>query len=72
MPLVVTYHPRFHDLCKIIRKYCIYLYAEKQVKQVPDTCARVSFLIKLHAPAPGLVASSESSPFRHRPNRTQK
>ena len=34
VPLVVTYHPRFHDLGKIISKKFIYLYAERQVKQV--------------------------------------
>ena len=33
VPLVVTYHPRFHDLSSIIRKNFIYLYAEEQVKQ---------------------------------------
>ena len=32
--LVVTYHPRFHNLNNIIRKLFIYLYAEKQVKKV--------------------------------------
>ena len=32
VPLVFTYHPRFHG--KIIRKTFIYLYAEQQVKQV--------------------------------------
>ena len=34
VPLVLTYHPRFHDLGKIIKKNFIYLYAEQQVKQV--------------------------------------
>ena len=34
MPLVVTYHPRFHNLGKIITKNFIYLYAEEQLKQV--------------------------------------
>ena len=34
VPLVVTYHPRFHCLGLIIRKSFIYLYGEQQVKQV--------------------------------------
>ena len=43
VPLVVTYHPRFHDLGKIIRKNFIYLYAEQQVKQVFTPAPFVSF-----------------------------
>ena len=31
VPLVVTYHPRFHNLSNIIRKLFIHLYAEEQV-----------------------------------------
>ena len=34
VPLVVAYHPRFHNLGRIIRKNFIYLYTEEQVKQV--------------------------------------
>ena len=34
MPLVVTYHPRFHDLGKVTRKYFIYLYIGEQVKLI--------------------------------------
>ena len=41
--LVVTYHPRFQDLGKIIRKNVIYLYAEQQVKQVFTPAQFVSF-----------------------------
>ena len=40
VPLVVTYHPRFHDLGKIIRKKFIY---EQQVKQVFTPAPFVSF-----------------------------
>ena len=43
MPLVVTYHPRFHVLGKIIRKKIIYLYTEQQVKQVFTSAPFVSF-----------------------------
>ena len=43
VPLVVTYHRRFHDLGKIIRKNFIYLYAEQQVKQVFTPAPCVSF-----------------------------
>ena len=38
-PLVVTYHPWFHDLGRINRKNFIYLCAEEQVKQVLYTSA---------------------------------
>ena len=34
VPLVVTYHPRFHDVSAIIRKYFTYLYAEVKFKRV--------------------------------------
>ena len=43
VPLMVTYHPRFHDLGKIIRKNFIYLYVEQQVKQVFTQALFVSF-----------------------------
>ena len=43
VPLVVTYHPRFHDLGSIIRKNFIYLYAEEQVKQVFTPARFLSF-----------------------------
>ena len=52
VPLVVTYHPRFHDLGKIIRKKFIYLYAEQQVKQVftpaPFVLFRLGFSLRNH------------------------
>ena len=32
VPLLVTHHPQFHDLSRIIKKYFIYLYDEEQVK----------------------------------------
>ena len=52
MPLVVTYHPWFHDLGKIIRKKFIYLYAEQQVKQVftpaPFVLFRSGFSLRNH------------------------
>ena len=52
MPLAVTYHPRFHDLGKIIRKNFIYLYAEQQVKQVftpaPFMSFRSAFRLRNH------------------------
>ena len=41
--LVVTYHPWFHDLGRIIRKKFIYSYAEEQVKQVFPPAPFVSF-----------------------------
>ena len=34
VPLVVTYHPRFHNLSNTIRKLFTYFYAEEQVKKV--------------------------------------
>ena len=40
---MVTYHPRFHDLGKIIKKNFIYLYAEQQVKPVFTPAPFVSF-----------------------------
>ena len=40
--LVAAYHPRFHDLGRIIRKKFIYLY-EEQVKQVFPPAPYVSF-----------------------------
>ena len=50
--LVVTYHPWFHDLGKIIRKNFIYLYAEQQVKQVftpaPFVLFRSGFSLRNH------------------------
>ena len=42
VPLVITYHPRFHDLGRIIWKNFIY-YAEEQVKQVFAPAPFVSF-----------------------------
>ena len=41
--LVVTYHPRLHNLSNIIRKYFIFLYAEEQVKKVFTPAPFVSF-----------------------------
>ena len=39
MPLVITYHPRFHDLGKIIRKNFIYLYVEQPlIREKGSTC----------------------------------
>ena len=43
MSLVVTYHPRFHDLGRIITENLIYLYVEEQVKQVFTPAPFVSF-----------------------------
>ena len=43
VPLVITYHPWFYDLGKIIRKNFFYLSAEQQVKQVFTPAAFVSF-----------------------------
>ena len=40
---MVTCHPRFNNLGKIIRKKIIYLYAEQQVKQVFTPAPFVSF-----------------------------
>ena len=34
VPLVVTYHPRFHNLSAIMRTYFKFLYAEEKVKRV--------------------------------------
>ena len=43
VPLVVTYHPRFHNLSVIIRKYFTYLYAEEKVKRVFTSAPFASF-----------------------------
>ena len=43
VPLVVTYHPRLHDLSRMIRKNFIYLYPEEQVKQVFTPAPFASF-----------------------------
>ena len=43
MPLLVTYHPLFHNLRRIIRKYFIYLYAKEQAEQFFTTAPFVSF-----------------------------
>ena len=43
VPLVVTYHPRFHNLTNTIRKLFIYLYAKEQVKKVFTPTPFVSF-----------------------------
>ena len=43
VPLLVTCHPRFHELGKIIGKKIIFLYAEQQVKQVFTSALFVSF-----------------------------
>ena len=43
VPLVVTYHPRFHNLTNTIRKLIIYLYAKEQVKKVFTPTPFVSF-----------------------------
>ena len=52
VPLAVTYHPRFHDLGRIIRKNFIYLYAGEQVKQVftpgPFLSFRSAFSLRNH------------------------
>ena len=42
MPLMVTYHPWFHDLVRSLRK-TFYLYAEQQVNQVFTPAPFVSF-----------------------------
>ena len=42
-PLIVTYHPRFHNLSNIIRKLFIYLYVEEQVTKVFTPAPFVSF-----------------------------
>ena len=34
VPLVVAYHPRFHNLSAIVRKYFTFLYIEEKVKRV--------------------------------------
>ena len=44
VPLVVTDHPRFHNLNARIRKYIIFLYAEEKVKRVFTPAPFVSFL----------------------------
>ena len=41
--LVVTYHPRFHNLSPIIRKYFTFLYAEEKGKGVFTPAPFVSF-----------------------------
>ena len=43
VPLVVTYHPRFHDVSAIIRKYFTFLYAEEKFKRVFTPAPFVSF-----------------------------
>ena len=43
VPLVVTHHPRFHNLINMIRKIFIYLYVEEQVKKVFTTVSFVLF-----------------------------
>ena len=43
VPLIVKYHPRFHNLNNIIRKHFIFLYAEEQVKSVFTPAPFVSF-----------------------------
>ena len=43
VPLVVTYHPRFHNLSAIIRKCFILLYAEEKVKRDFTPAPFVSF-----------------------------
>ena len=43
VPLVVTCHPRFHDVRAIIRKYFTYLYAEVKFKRVFTPAPFVSF-----------------------------
>ena len=43
VPLVVTYHPRFHNLSAIMRKYFKFLYAEEKVKRVFTPAPFVSF-----------------------------
>ena len=41
--LIVTHHPRFHNLSTIIRKYFTFLYAEEKVKRVFTPAPFVSF-----------------------------
>ena len=43
VPLVVTYHLRFHNLSAIIRKCFTFLYAEEKVKRVFTPTPFVSF-----------------------------
>ena len=43
MPLVITYHPRLHDIGRIVRKNLVSSYAEEQVKQVFTSAPFVSF-----------------------------
>ena len=43
VPLVVTYHLRFHNLSAIMRKYFTFLYAEEKVKRVFIPAPFVSF-----------------------------
>ena len=43
VPLVVTYHPCFHNLSSIIRTYLTFLYAEEKVKRVFTPAPSVSF-----------------------------
>ena len=42
-PLIVTYHPRFHNSSNITRKLFIYLYVEEQVTKVFTPAPFVSF-----------------------------
>ena len=52
VPLVVTCHPRFHDLGRIIRENLIYLHVEEQAKQVftpaPFMLFRSGFSLRNH------------------------
>ena len=43
LPLDVTYHPRFHNLSAITRKYFTFLYAEEKIKRVFTPALFVSF-----------------------------
>ena len=52
VPLVVTYHPRFHNLSAIMRKYFTFLYAEEKVKSF-YTCSIcfISFWLQFEKPS---------------------
>ena len=41
--LVVTYHPRFHNLSAIMKKYFTFLYAEEKAKRASTPAPFVSF-----------------------------
>ena len=43
VPLLGTYHPRFHNLSAIIRKYFTFLYADKKVRRDFTPAPSVSF-----------------------------